>query len=221
MELPKINSIRKKDITLNGKKITLFPWTNMQLINYEEELENKSKIDAINEILLQDNIRCKQRLTLTEKRYVLVELYKLSKSSILDIEYTCECGKDSKYAINLEKSVSFKELKERIVKTKEFTFNLRRSSVYEFDLDNKDKNKESLKYFLSFIDSFIYQNKTFEVQDLDEMVEWFNTEMPSSDFNEFMDKFNKIKPDIEIDVVATCEHCQKETRLDFRLENFL
>lgn len=220
--LPKINSVRKKDININGKTIEINPWSNMQLINFEESLKDNTLIDSINDILIKDNVKSKVKLTLTEKRFVLVELYKLSKSSLLDISYTCnECSAISKFSINLEKSIEFKPLAKRVIKTKDFTFNFRENSRYEINLIDSDLNKETLKYFISFIDSFIYKTKSYEIQDLDETAEWFNTEMPSEDFDLFMIEFNKIKPDMITDVNVTCESCEAKTKIDFRIEDFL
>lgn len=221
MELPKINSLRTKEITLNGKKIQLFPWKNIQLVNFEESLTNNTKLNAIQDNLLKDNYKCKQKLTYTEKRYVLIELYKLSKSSIIDIRYNCvHCKEDSNLAVNLDKTVKWKDLDTRTFKISNWTFNLKQFSCYDLDTE-KDLNTETLTYFVSFIDSILIDNTEYQITDIEETVEWFKNEVPSNIFNEFLLKMNEIKPDFNIDIKGICEYCGKESIIQFRLEDFL
>lgn len=221
MELPKINSIRSKEITLNGKKITLIPWTNIQLVNYEESLNDSKKLDSIQNLLLKDNYKCKQKLTYTEKRYILIELYILSKSSIIDIKYECvHCKNDSNLAINLSNSTKWNNLKERTFKIDNWTFNLKANSCYDLDTD-KDLSLETLKYFVSFIDSLLIDNKEYPIMDLDEATNWFSTEVPNTIFSKFLLKMNEIKPDFNVDVTGICEHCGESSKINFRIEDFL
>ena len=221
MELPKINSIRKKELKLNGKKITLIPWTNMQLIQYEEELEKINKLDAIQEILVKNNVECKQKLTYTEKRFVLIELYILSKSAMIDISYECpHCGNNSRLTVNMSQSLGWNDLLERTFKIDNWSFTLKPSSVYDIDT-NEDLKAETLRYFLSFVDSITIDNDDYSISDLNLLFKWFAEEVPNHIFNSFLKKMNDIKPDFRLDVKGICEMCTKESDVLFRIEDFL
>lgn len=223
--LPKINSTRKKIIEVNGKKVEMFPWTNMQLFNYETQLENisKNKIDFIIETLVDNNIKSKSKLTLVEKRYLLAELFILSKGKYLDINFICtECEKQTPYLLDIKKALKFNELKNRIISINEgeITFNLKRNSSYMIDF-NKDESTELLKYLVSFIDSFIYEKKVYEVTDINEVAEWFNTELPNEYFEKFILEMKKNVPSLEIKATAICANCSSSNKLNIKLEDFL
>lgn len=219
--LPQINSLRNKNITLNSKKILLKPWSNLQLINFESEKEDVLKIDNIRENLITPNIECKQTLTLIEEKMVLVELYKLSKSNIIDITFTCsKCNSPSEHSIFIDKATEFKELKTRVIKTKDCIFNLRQYSLYRIDL-NKDINTETIRYLASFIDSIEYKG-THEGFELDELVDWLVQELDKSNFDTLIKKFTEVQPTIDFDVNATCAHCGTKQKLNFKgVEDFL
>lgn len=219
MDLPKINSIRSKELDINGKKVKLFPWTNIQLINYEDQLDENR--DALYDVLVKDNIETKKRLTLTEERYLLYELYKLSKGNNVDILFNCsECDTQSEGTINIDKIVKFTPISSRTIKTGDFTISLRANSSYRMDLDG-DLKHETLKYIISFVDSFIYKDTNYDGADLETMVEFFSNEVPPKEFNEFVNKMDDIQPKLEIESHCICAHCQHSNKINFRIEDFL
>ena len=224
MNLPSINSLRTKEFKLNGKTIILKPWTNLQLTNFESLMDSYKgyKFSAVSYHLIQPNVECKVPLTLIEEKAVLNELYKLSKSNLLDVIFTCDsCKSKSSFVINLEKTVKYIPMSTRIIKTPDITFNLLQYSTYRMDLD-KDINSETINYIASYIDSFVYRDKTYEVTDIEEFVTWLNTEVDNSNFNKLIEEFTKIQFHIDIDVTAGCEFCGNSQKLDFRgVENFL
>lgn len=219
MELPKINSIRSKIVKFSKKEVKISPWTNLQLMQYEEQVDNNS-FEYIDK-LIDDNIETSSKLTLIERKYLFIELFKLTKGNLLDIKYTCKhCKEESKTVINLEQSMKFKEIQKQIIKTKNFTFNLRKTSNYRMNL-NEDKLLETLKYICSFIDSFKYKDKEYQITDLDETVNWINNEMPKNEFDLLLKEFEIIQPKIETDINSLCEYCTKNNELVINLENFL
>lgn len=222
MELPKINSLRNKNIIINSKKILLKPWTNLQLVNFESSKDDELKIDIILRELIEPNIECNQKLTLVEERIVLIELYKLSKSNIIDIIFTCEkCETPSEHSIFLDKVINFKELNTRTIKTKDCIFNLRHYSLYRIDL-NKDINEETMTYVASFIDSIDYNDEIYEGFELQELKDWLINELDKDNFNTLIKKFDEIQPRIEITAEAICEHCGTKQEINFKgVENFL
>ena len=224
MNFPSINTLRTKEFKLNGKSIILKPWTNLQLTNFESlsESYNGYKFALISEQLIHPNIECKVPLTLIEEKAILNELYKMSKSNLLDVIFTCEeCKNKSNFTINLEKSIKYVPLSSRVIKTSDVTFNLQMYSTYRMDLD-KNINDETLRYIASFIDSFEYKGKTYEVVDIEEFIQWLNNELDSTNFNKLIEEFTKVQFHIDIDVKAGCEFCGHSQKLDFRgVENFL
>jgi hypothetical protein len=218
--LPKINSLRSKTITLNGKKIVLKPWTNIQLTTYEENMDSKD-YNLIFELLIKDNVETKHTLTLIERRYCLYELYMLSKGNLLDIQFTCiSCENPSQTTLDISKIVNYKEIKERTIKTKNFVMNLKSNSSYCIDLE-KDINIESIKYAISFIDSFIYKDETYESLSLDEMVDWFIDEVESEDFDDFVTQITNIQPSMNVHTEVNCAHCGTKNKITMDIERFL
>lgn len=222
MDLPKINSLREKTIKISDKKIKLRVWSNLQLTKLESIIEdNDYNIETIFDSLLVENVECDSKLTLQEKRYVLVELYKISRGNLLDIEYTCSnCSSTNQYSIELDKCVEFTELKDYIIKTTNCTFNLKKNSNYCIDI-TKDIHSESMKYICSFISSIEYDGNSFEVPKLVDLVSWMNTELQFVDFEEFIEKSNKIMPSMKSQFQTTCLHCGKENIVKFKIEDFL
>lgn len=222
MELPQINSLRKKDIQINGKTVTLKPWTNIQLVNYDETVTPETKLEKIEDILLKDNYESKLPLTYTEKRFVLIQLYILSKSSLLDIKFNCvHCKQESKITINIDNVAKWKDLATRIIKIEDYTFNLRPNSCYLIDLDNPNLNEETLKYLLSFIDNINISGTDYEISDMTALYKWFDEELPTNIFNSFIIEMNNIKPDISFSSDGICEHCGKSSLIEIRIEDFL
>lgn len=224
--LPKINSLRSKNIIINSKKILLKPWSNIQLTNFESvynsEKDEKLKVNIIKEQLIDNNIEYNQNLTLVEERIILTELYKLSKSNIIDVVFTCKkCESKSNATIHLDKVIKTKELSSRIIKTKNAIFNLRQFSIYRINLE-EDINLEVIKYLASFIDSVDYDNKQYEGFEFNELVEWLTNELDKQTFDELVKQFDKIQPKIEINAKATCEFCAETQELAFKgVEDFL
>lgn len=224
MNLPKINTLRTKELKLNGKNITIKPWTNLQLTNFDSiyQTSEEFKFNLIKKYLLDDNIECKVPLTLLEERFILTELFKLSKSNILDIVFTCEsCEAKSGFAIQLDKVIQFTGVKQRTIKTKDCIFNLSANSTYRMNLDNSTVD-ESLRYVASFIESFDFKDKTYEVSDLEEMFIWLRDELDKTNFDSLITQFNEVQPKIEIDSDGTCEFCGHKQKLNFKgIEDFL
>ena len=218
--LPQINSLRSKIITLNGKKIILKPWTNIQLTTYEENLDTND-YSLIFDLLIRENIDTKHVLTLIERRYCLYELYMLSKGNLIDIQFECSnCKNPSQNTLDLSKVVSYEDLKERTIKTKNFIFNLKENSNYMIDLE-KDINIESIRYVVSFIDSFIYNEVTYEASSIDIMSDWLIDEVSSDDFDDFINQMNKIQPTMNIYSEASCAHCGTTNKITMDIERFL
>lgn len=218
--LPSINSIRSKNININGKKIKIKPWTNIQLTTYEENLED-SDYNTIYDLLIRDNIETKSTLTLLERRYVLYELYMLSKGNLLDIRFTCSsCDNPSETTLDVSKMVKFNEIKERTIKTKNFIINLKQNSNYSIDLE-KDINIESIKYAVSYIDSFIYKDESFESPGVEKLTDFFIDEVSAEDYDEFITKINEIQPSIDINTKTKCPHCGADNNIKLEIESFL
>ena len=216
--LPKINSLRSKEIKLNGKSIIIKPWTNIQLTNFESLYDTFTgyKFDLICKELIYTNIECKFTLTLIEEKCILNELYKLSKSNNLDVVFTCEeCESKSSYVINLEKCVTYKPLQKRTFKTKDCIFNLKAFSNYRMNL-NEDITKETLRYLASFIESFDYKDKNYEVTDEEEFIQWLTEELDEINFTKLLEEFTLNQNTIEINVLAGCEFCGHQQKLNFK-----
>ena len=221
MELPKINSLRSKSLKLNNKTFKLNTWSNSTLVEFESIVSDNLQNDIL-EYLIKPYVESNHTMNLLEERVVLLELYKLSKSNLLDIKYNCKsCETISSYVMYLDKAYVRKELENRTIKTDNFTFNLKSSSNYRVDT-TKNKHKESIMYIASYIDSFMYKKKTHECIDLDDTAKWIEEELSSTDFNSLFNQFNEIQPSIEISVTGNCEHCNALQKLDFKgIEHFL
>ena len=220
---PKNNSLRKKNIIVNSKKVTISPWTNITLSQYENiHSITKYRIDLVLEHLITPFIETKAKLTILDEQIILYELYMLSKGNQLDIQYTCsECeSKGIQYTLALDKIILIQELKKQIIKTTDYTFNLNKFSNYRLDL-TKDTNIESLKYICSFIESFSFKDKNYVVEGLDELIEYLNVELPQKDFKILINSFNDIQPKININAEVTCAQCGHIQKIDFQLQDFL
>lgn len=220
--LPKINSTRSKIFKINNKSFLLKTWSNNTLVHFESLSEDGNLQEMIKEHLILPFVETKDSMSLLEERLILLELYKLSKSNLLDVKYTCnECNTESNYVITLDKAYNYYELKSRVIKTKDFIFNLRVNSNYRVNIA-ENKYNETIKYLASYIDSFKYKDETFEVTDLEETYQWLLNELDEENFNELVLKFSEVQPSIDIKVVARCEHCNNLQDLNFRgVEHFL
>ncbi len=223
MELPKINSIRKVDLNINTKKVTIRPWSNIELTNFDS-LKDKNRLDSdlIYKHLIEPYISTSSTLTLQERRHVLIELYKLSKGKTIDIQFDCsKCEQiEIPYQVNIDESIKVSTLKNRDIKTNECKFMLKHYSNYIMKLD-EDINRESVKYMCSYISSFIYKDTEIEPTTLDELTEWFITELPREDFDSFMSQMNDNVPTIDSIVTMTCPMCGHKQEMNLRIEDFL
>lgn len=223
---PGINTLRQKNITVNNKEVLIKPWTNVQLSQYEGAIDKAPDSfihDTIKDTLISPNIETKHKLTLLDEKIILIELYKLSKSVNVDITYTCKnteaCGAEGvRYVIDLEKDIKYVELKSRTIQTKNMVFNLRKFSTHRIQSTDID---ETLAYLASYVDSFEYKNKEYPVTDSKKFKDWLINECPSDDFNDFINQWNQIKPNVESEITLVCEYCQHEQKMEFNLTDFL
>lgn len=222
MMLP--TKLRSNIIKINSKEVKISPWTNLTLIEFENVYSvNKDNFEQIEEYLITPFVESKISLTLQEKRYILIELYKLSKSSYLDIKFTCkECKEESNYTLDLNNCITSKTLKTRKIKTKDYIFNLKPYSTYLIDYKSKELHKETLRYIASFIKSIEDSENEYQIPSLDELETWLNTELDSVNFTELCQGFEKNQPDINISATAICEFCSSSNVLKFKgIEHFL
>jgi len=217
-------SIRIKQVTINSKKIKIRPWSNLTLTEFEGIHDSEDDtFKIIDEFLIQPFIETKDKLTLIEKRYILIELFKLSRGNLLDILYTCShCGTRSAYSLRLDEIVNYSNLSSQTIKTKNYIFNLKKNSSYCIDYNSDKVNTEALIYVASFIQSIEDSKDVYEITDMLECSDWLNNELPQEDFKELTNQFYNIQPNLYIKAEAICEICSEITELDFKgIENFL
>lgn len=217
------NKTREKIIQLNSKNIKIKPWNNLTLVNFEGIYENNKSFDNIEEFLIIPFIEYDKNLTLIEKRILLIELYKFSKSNNMNIEYFCDsCENRSSWIIDLEKDIKKKELSSRTIKTNNYIFNLRKNSNYCIDYNSNEINTETLKYISSFIESIENEKENFTPKDTEEMKNVLLNDLENKDFEELISKFKQIQPELEIRFSTTCEHCGNKKEHYYKgIEKFL
>ena len=216
------NNLRSKLVKINSKEIKISPWKNLTLTEFEDIYVEDNKFNTIEKYLITPFIEYNGKLTLQEKRYILIQLYILSNGNNLDIQYNCKhCNTPSSYSLDIDKSIKLKELETRIIKTKNYIFNLRNNSNYSINL-KEDINYETLKYIASFINTVEDSSDEYSEPDIEKMANWINSSLPKEDFDSLCEEFFKIQPDLDIKCKAVCENCFQESDLDFKgIENFL
>ena len=138
MGFPLNKSLRSKVVDVNKKKIKIIPWSNVQLAEYESYTDNNKDVyshDAVYEILIKNNIEYTKKLSLLDEHILLIELYKISKSSTIDLVYTCKHCEVAgvNCSINIDKTTKYRDLVERSINTTNYVFDLRPKSSYRIE----------------------------------------------------------------------------------------
>ena len=226
MSFPSLKSVRTSNVRLGGKSIKIQPWTNRDVLRYEhakDEVNDRINslgfvnlfekkqmfMDAIFEHLVEPNIDYKGALSQFEKEVLFIEIYKISRGTIINLNYVCqECQGKSENQFNIDKSFKFTEFKVGEIKTKTMTFRTKQSTLDYDSLDDIRSDDKILYYYFSHILDFTYKNDTFVVEDLREFVNWMLEEVDETNFNELVSEIQKRTPQIELKTKAVCDFCQ-------------
>lgn len=219
MELPKIRSARLKKVKLGDNSIKIQPWSNRQMIQYETIVEdiksNSERFKEAVDILLKPNIieGDINKLHEVDITYLFVELYKISRSTMIDFTFKCKsCDNRSSGIFNINKHVEYVDIQHKSFSTEDFTFNIGNSNYNTLDDESDDAD---LKYILSFVKSFQYEDKTYQAFTLDELVEFFTTEIDEKNYIAFMNNMLEALPKIKLIGDFACEHCGEKTQIAF------
>ena len=225
MSFPSIKSVRTSTVSICGKKIQIQPWTNRDVLRYEhakDEVNEKINelgfvnlfekkqmfMDAIFTHLVYPNIDYKGGLSQFEKEVLFIEIYKISRGTIINLKYVCsECKASSENQFNLDKSFKFTEFKVGEITTKTMTFRTKQSNLDIDLLDEVSEEDKILYYYFSFIKDFTYKNELYVVDDLSKFVTWMLEEVDETNFNELVLEIQKRTPSIELKTTAKCDFC--------------
>lgn len=223
MNLPKINSLRSSKVEFGKYHVIIKPWTNRDMINYEDrksQLENSESYQTLNkfqkkyevdelifEILIEPNIieSNKKRYSYFEKQVLFIESYKISRGSTITIKIECEnpeCKQRKNSDFDLNKNVKYEFISQKNFKTKDFEFELRESE-YTPDSDGKT----DIKFYASYIAGVKFNGVKTVITDLDEFVNWIETEMDEQNYIQFQEEILKILPKIQMTMNYTCPAC--------------
>lgn len=226
MSFPKLTSVRSSIVTVAGKKIPIRPWTNRNVLYYEnakDEIQDKINgmgilsvfekklmfMQAIFEHLVKPNIEYDGYLTEFEKEVIFINMYKLSRGTMINVTYSCsnpECGGKSENYFNIDTDFKFSDVKLGELKTKDFSFNLKHSSLNLEEFEIKDEDK-MLFYYCSFVKDFTYKGNVHPVTDLSEFATWVMDELDENNYNEFISQIATRLPSVELKTVAKCDFC--------------
>lgn len=225
MSFPSLKSIRISNVSICGKKIKIQPWTNRDILRYEHAKDEVNEriaslgevnifekkqmfMDIIFDHLVLPNIDYKGGLTQFEKEVLFIEIYKISRGTIINLNYVCsQCKGSSENQFNIDKNFTFTEFKVGEIKTKNMTFTTKQSSLDMDSLYEVNEEDKILYYYFSFILDFTYKNETFVVEDLGEFVKWMLEEVDETNFNELVTEIQKRTPSISLKTIAHCDFC--------------
>jgi len=226
MELPHIRTVRKGEVKIGNNTIEFIPWSNKDMLIYENMKEEKeSKIqeekdklvqrklimDIIYSTLVKPNVlNLKDELTPIEKEVVFVEMYKLSRGNFINLTYKCtECKHTSDIQFDINKDYKFHPLKKMNIKTKDLEIKLKMSNYKPTEDD------DSMLYYVSFIEEFKYNNNTFINTSNTELAEWFANELDEINFKEFIESIIDVLPKVEFSKKVKCEMCENTSMFQF------
>lgn len=217
--LPKIRSIREAAVKVGNKSFKIKPWSNRDTLRYESALEDYDgtsenfKKELIYEHLIQPNlIDCDRDLTLIEREVVYIEMYKISKGTIIPLKYKCPietCGQVTEMNFNISKNYKFHDMKEKEVKTDDVIFTLKSSNYVLREGD------EPVKFYASFIREFDFKGEKC-VADLEELTNWLLDELDDHNFEQFIEAMIVNLPYIEMTLECKCELCGNEETFHFK-----
>ena len=231
MNLPKVNSIRTDEIKFGKDRIVIRPWSNRDMVNYEDRRDKMMETDdyttadrfqqkymidnLIYEILVKPNIveTTREQLSYYERNVLFIKQYKISRGTQIPVGVTCQvetCKHRSEVMFNIDKNVTFEPFKPRTITTKDFKFELKNSTwVPEGD------GSLDAKFMASWIKTVEHNGNKTIVTDIDELAEWIDVELDEKNFDELREKIFEATPKIIMKMDVKCEMCGDETQYVF------
>lgn len=222
MELPKIRSARIKKVTIGESHFKLQPWSNKEMIQFEtikeslpEGATNADIFKEVYDVLIKPNVieGDASKVNDAALTHLFVEMYKLARGSTIDFTFKCssgDCGRTTSAIFNINKHYKYKDMSSFAFETKDFSFQLKHSN---FSTIVNPSSDEDLKYVLSFVKSFSYKGKEYSGFTLDELVDFFVSEVDEKNYIGFMKKIYTCLPRVELQGGFICEHCGHESNI--------
>lgn len=227
MKLPNIRTTRVKKLNVDGlPKVTIIPWSNEQMIQYSQAIEDFEedeyevkvpKILALQyEMLVKDNIvdGADNKFSMLQKQLLMVELYKISRGVRLELKYPCnsdKCEHMTNGYFNLNDNVVFRPIKDPKKVINNFEFKLTDKNYVEIVSDDRISK---VKYLLGFIESVSKDKVKFDFNDA-EMYEWVMNELSDSMFAELLKYLESNIPNVTMVQKVKCEKCGSENVYTF------
>lgn len=223
---PKLASVRNAKVNIGGKSIEIKPWTNRNVLYYENakdiiqaNIDKMSYIDifekkqmfmeAVFEHLVKPNINYIGNLSAFEKEVLFIEMYKLSRGTIILLSYECPtCKGKSENQFNIDRDYKFTDVKIGDINTKDVRFTVHASSL-EIPSDILDEDR-LIYFYCSFVREFKYKDKQFIVDNLKDFVTWMLDELDEVNYNEFLSLIQTKLPTIRLCAHVKCDFCRHE-----------
>lgn len=223
---PKLTSVRNAKVSVGGKSIEIKPWTNRNVLYYEnakdaidETVSHQEFLDvfekkqmymeAVFEHLVNPNINYNGTLSTFEKEVLFIEMYKLSRGTIISMTYECpSCKGKSENQFNIDRDYKFTDVKIGEINTRDVVFTVR-NTTHEIPNDILDEDR-LIYFYCSFIREFSYKNEKYIVSDLKEFVNWILEELDEVNYNEFLSAIASRLPTISLKTHVKCDFCQHE-----------
>jgi len=223
---PKLTSVRNSIVKISGKSINIKPWTNRNVLYYENAKDDvqtainnnlefvnifeKKKLfmDAVFEHLVKPNIEYDGILTTFEKEVLFIEMYKISRGTIITLSYSCpKCKGKSANNFDITKSVKYSDVKLGDINTNNVCFTLKSSSFDESNYPDIADQDKLIYFYCSFVKEFTFKKEKFIVTDLTEFVNWVLEELSETDYNEFLELIVTRLPSMEMKAPMKCDFC--------------
>lgn len=227
MRLPDIRTTRVKKLNIDGlPKVSIIPWSNEQMIQYTQALEDLEELDRNikvpkilslqYEMLVKQNIldSADKEFTMLQKQLLMVELYKVSRGVRLELRYPCnndECDHYTKGYFNLNDNVHYRAIKESKKVINGYEFRLTNENFVEVYSDDQTSK---VKYLLGYIGSVYKDGIKFEFTS-DELYKWVMEELPDAMFGDLLIYLESNIPNVTMVQKLKCEKCKEENVYTF------
>jgi hypothetical protein len=213
---------------LNSKEIFYRPWNTLDEKNYLLLNEDKDNIteEDLYEILIKPCIKNpeKLKLTLNERKILMIEIRKKSLGSTFNMKYNCgKCKKVNEITCSLDSVIKYKKLESKeILVTDEDT-----GTEYIFKINEpvssnllkrlNSNTSSSIDYLftellvhIEYIVINSIKNDTFTYDELKD----FMDSLPSNMFDKIFSEFQKCKETLRFEVEHYCLMCNNKNTVD-------
>ena len=222
MNLPKIRTLRNTKIKLEKDSIEIQAWSNRDVVNFLsaqdaidfDSLDSNQKILKNHEIiwnhLIKPNIitEYQKQIPYVYQKMVFAEMYKLSKGSLIDVQYKCsKCGQMNETVFDINKHFKFESMKNDVVEFDKFKFRLQEPT---YDINTENDKYSGYRFLLSTIKYFEYDGKSHKNLTEEEIFDWCMDELDDATFETLVSEIQVNMSNVSYSFDGTCIECGVE-----------